>query len=286
MSQPLEVTDPADTKEAEEWGKAAKHMLSGGGPDGEPEQAGSDEPEVREFRYRGRTIKVDADTYGVLEDLRKEARSGNGRVGSELARTKERLARMEAIIAARETPQQPEPEIAPPDPMLATRDIAAWQRQYDAYRDAKEARRIEQIERRHAESSSQAEERAEQQRRDKEWADRFYETYDHLDDPAIKPIVAQAFVENKAEIDAFGDDVSGAYDRLAELADERLVRLKNAGKAAANPNDNRRRLPTLESSAAPTPRKPAEPDESRRDFSAGSWVARERLRMQGRTPRK
>lgn len=290
MSLPLEKTDPAlDTKEKAEWDKAAEHMLGGkSDPDADDEGAGPDD-DRRAFRYRGKTVKVDADTYEVLEGLRKESRGANGRLGSELARTRERLARMEATLAARETPQhdgEADLDKLRPDPKLATRDIDAWQAQNEIYQDAKVARRFEQLEQRYRAEVAQNENKAAEAARTAAWASRFYDTYDHLDDPTIKPVVLQAYLDNKHEIDALGDDTDGQHERLAELADERLLRLKRAGKGVQDPNDNRRRLPNLESSAGPTPRKPEEPDESRRNFSAGSWVAKERLKMTGRTPRK
>lgn len=294
MSQPLEVTDPADAKEKAEWDKAAEYMLGGKDPDAEPEQeAESHEDDVLEFKYRGKTLRVDREQYEVLEGLRREARGANGRLGSELARTRERLARMEATLAAREERPAREDdsdlERLKPDPILATRDIAAWQQQYDSYRDAKEARRIEKLEQRYIADVTRSQEQAREASRTQAWADRFYSTHDHLDDPAIKPIVTQAYIENKHEIDSYGDDVEAAHERLAELADERLVRLKKAGRQIdPDPKtDNRRRLPTFESSARATPRAAKEDDgESRRNFSAASWSARERLKMGGKTPPK
>lgn len=297
MSQPLEVTDPADAKEAAEWAKAGKYMLEGHA-EGESEEAGSGEaPEAREFRYRGKTLKVDPATHEVLESLRNEARSGNGRIGSELARTRERLARMEAIISARENPTNKEDADADlerlrPDPKLATRDIDAWQAQYDAFRDAKEARRLERLEQRYREDVAQNQERAAEAARTQAWANRFYSKYDHFDDPLLKKQVTDAYLEHKDEIDAYGPEgEEEAHERLAELTDQRLVRLRKAGKLAdpdsTTPNDNRRRVPTFESSARATARKPDESARSkeRENFSAASWVARERLRMSGRTPR-
>jgi hypothetical protein len=299
MAQPLEVTDPADAKEAAEWGKAAKYMLGGEGPDGEDAEAGEEQqPEAREFRYRGKTLKVDPATHEVLESLRNEARGANGRLGSELARTRERLARMEATIAARaetktEKDDDADLERLRPDPKLATRDIDAWQAQYDAFRDAKEARRLERLEQRYREDVSRNAERAAEAARTQAWADRFYDTYDHFADPLLKKIVTDAYLEHKDEIDGFGPEgEEEAHARLAELADQRLVRLRKAGKLAdpeqTNPNtDNRRRIPTFESSARATQRKPDDSARSkeRENFSAASWVARERQRMSGRTPR-
>lgn len=297
MSQPLEVTDPADAKEQAEWGKAAKYMLGGAAEAEDAEEAGSGEDEVREFSYRGKTVKVDPTTHEILEGLRREARGANGRLGSELARTRERLARMEGMLASRpaggseDGDSDADLEKLRPDPKLATRDIEAWQRQYDGYRDAKEARRLQKLEERYREDVATQARQREEAARTQEWADRFYSTYDHFDDPLLKKVVTDAYLEHRAEIDAYGPEgIEEAHARLAELADERLVRLKKAGKAAdtETPNsDNRRRLPTFESSARATPRQREDkPDESRRDFSASSWSARERLRMSGREPRK
>lgn len=287
MPGPLEATDPADPKEAAEWGKAAKYML-GGTDEGSDEEAGSEET-AREFRYRGKVIKTDAETLEVLESLRKEARGVNGRLGSELARTKERLARMEGAIAARETHREDtRPTITPPDPMLATRDIAAWQKQMLDYDAAVRAQERQDLERRYADDQEAARKKAAEDDRTKAWADRFYATYEYLDDSATKRIVTDAYLDNQAEIDSFGSDIEGAHERLAELADERLLRVKKAGRVAEEqtPNDNRRRPPTFESSARATPKRAEAVDESRRDFSASSWSARERLKMTGREPRK
>lgn len=297
MGQPLEVTDPADAHEAKEWEKAGKYMLTGGSDENaEGEEAGS-EPEVHEFRYRGKTLKVDAETHEMLESLRKESRGANGRLGSELARTRERLARMEATLAARaEKPAEDNDadlERLRPDPKLATRDIDAWEAQYTTYRDAKEARRLEKLEAKYLADQAAQQERARENARTQAWAARFYDTYDHFDDPLLKKVVTDAYIEHKDEIDAYGPEgEEEAHARLAELADDRLVRLRKAGKLAdpdqTHPNDNRRRVPTFESSARATRPKAAEEtarSKERENFSAASWVARERLRMSGRTPR-
>lgn len=294
MGQPLEVTDPADAHENKEWEKAGRYMLSGGDEDAE---AGSEEqPEAREFRYRGKTLKVDPATHEVLESLRNEARGANGRLGSELARTRERLARLEAVAAAKVDTKPADDdadlERLRPDPKLATRDIDAWEAQFNTYRDAKEARRLEKLEQKYLADQAAQAERAQENARTQAWAARFYDTYDHFDDPLLKKVVTDAYIEHKHEIDAYGPEgEEEAHARLAELADERLVRLRKAGKFAdpdtTTPNDNRRRVPTFESSARATQRKPEETARSqeRQNFSAASWVARERLRMSGRTPR-
>src|SRR6185503_11740640 len=135
------------------------------------------------------------------------------------------------------------------------RDIAAWQTQYDVYRDAKEQRRLEQLEQRYRADVEQKQSRETENARVREWANSFYDEYDHFDNPSIKPIVTQAYLDNQAEIDdlRLSGNNEGARERLAELADARLLEIKRAGKSVESPNDNRRRLPNLESSAAPTP---------------------------------
>jgi hypothetical protein len=167
--------------------------------------------------------------------------------------------------------------------MLATRDIAAYQRQLLAFEDAKLERRLAAMESKYTAHVQEIGNRVVASQAEKEWADRFYDSYDHLDSPEIKPVVAQVYTEHKAEIDAFGGDAEGAYERLAELADDRLVRLRKAGKDTETTTTNRR-PPRIESAAGATPR--GKTEEKVRDFSAASWVARQRLKMQGREPKK
>jgi len=265
-----------------DWTGAEAYMQGKSGDDSTTGDK-TETPEFVEFKHRGKVLKVDRDTAATLEELRRDARGANGRLGSELARTRERLARLEGeITAGRRTPET-EPAIPPlPDPLLATRDITAWQRQYDAHHSAKMDHMRADLEGRYNADRQAEAERARTGQREQEWANRFYSEYDHLDDPDLKPIVAQVYTEHKAEIDAFGDDLSAAHEHLAELADARLVRLKKAGRGDTTNND--RRPPRVESSAGPTPGMQTE--DKPREFSAASWVAKERLKMSGREPKK
>lgn len=272
-----------------DWRAAEEYMTRGDGAEEEDgdgtDAGGSETPEFREFKYRGKTVQVDAGTYEILEDLRRDARGANGRLGSEIAKYRERLARLEGVVTAREPETHEEPDIAPPDPMLATRDIVAWQRQYDAYHAARMERLQANLEKKYLGAMTQVNERVQRNVREKEWADGFYASYDHLDHPDIKPIVAQEYTAHQAEIDSLreGGDSEAAYERLAELADQRLVRLRTIGKEENTNGNSNRRPPRLESSAGPTPGKKAE--DAPREFSAANWVARQRLKMQGREPR-
>ena len=279
MPGPLEVTDPAPG--SVDW-DAAKKYMQGGSEDAQ--DAGSDDEATgpKEFKYRGKTVKVDADTYSLLEDLKREARGANGRLGSELARTRERLATLEGRLSAgQQTRTEAEPELQPPDPLLATRDIAAWQRQYDAYHTAKMERHQQRLEQAYLGKVHEAEARMTEQRKNNEYAERFYSSYSHLDSPDLKPVVAQVYEQHKAELESL--DLDEQHERLAELSEERLARLAQVGKGTPNPNSNGR-PPRIESAAGASPR--VKQTEKPREFSASRWVAEQRQKMSGRTPKK
>lgn len=271
-----------------DWKGAEAYMQRGEAADADgsaPDEGSTESEGVREFRYKGKTLKVDPDTYAALEEFRRDARGANGKLGSELAKTRERLAKLEGVLAARPPAESESPTIQPPDPTLATRDIAAWQQQMEAFHEAKMARLRDELEEKYVRVVTTADRQMKEAQREREWADGFYQVNDHLAHPAIKPIVSQAYVENREEIDALREtDSAAAYDRLAELADARLVQLRAAGKAGTNTETNTKRPPRLESAAGPTPRGKA--DDVPRDFTASSWVAKQRLRMTGREERK
>lgn len=280
MSQSLEKTDPAEG--TVNWDAAREHML-GKAAEGDEAATGEEtKPDdgAREFRHRGKTIRVDVATHGILEDLRRDARGANGRLGSELAKTRERLALLEGRLSA--APEPTDPGLQPPDPLLATRDIAAWQRQYDAYQTAKLERHQRDLEAKYERDVEFRRQKDEQDRQARVWAERFYESYDHLDDPTIKPIVGQVWVEHKSEIDSFGDDVEGAHERLAELAEERIASVRKRGKTAPS-TTNPRRPPNVETSAGPSPGRRSE--ETPREFSSSRWASQQRLKMTGRAPK-
>lgn len=283
MPGPLEVTDPAGDKT--DWSAAERFMLEGSDetPTGDRDPEAAKGP--REFKYRGKVVKADPETYAILEGLRREARGANGRLGSELAQARERLARLEGAVSTRQTDdRRPEDDIKPPDPLLATKDIVAWQAQYEAHHTAKMNKLARDLEAKYLGSVREVNDRVQTAQRDEAWANKFYAAYDYLDHPDIKPIVGQVYTEHVDELRALADDPESAYERLAELADARLFRIKQAGKAVDNNEPTKRRPPRIESSAGPTPR--GKTEDAPREFSAASWVARQRLKMNGREPKK
>lgn len=274
-----EVAKPAEG--SVDWDAASAFMQ---GQRQEDESEAGDQTEqsdaaAREFSYKGKKLKVDPETHEVLSDLLRQSRGQNGRLGAELARTRERLAKVEGILVARGTPEPAEPDIKPPDPKLAIQDIAAWQREYDAYRDAREEQSLRRLEQKYLGDQDEQRRRADEDRRSKEWADKFYSTNEHLDDPDVKPVVGMVYAQHKPEIDEIEqtDGLEAAHARLAELADAKLVRVKTAGKTVTN----NRRPPRIESSGGAPRTVESAPDESRRNFGAGAWLSKERQRMRG-----
>lgn len=276
---PEALEKPAD--KSVDWDAAAAYMNGRGDPDGEEAGEESDAaPTEREFSYRGKKVRVDAETFALLESLRNEARGTNGRIGAELARTKERLARLEGAASARPSGERSdEPELRPPDPKLAIQDFAEYQRQDLAYHRAEMDRLKRDLEARYAGDQEQLRRAADAERKNTEWADRFYSAHDHLDLPIVKPIVSQVYIENKAEIDDIeqSDGTDAAQARLAELADQRLVEVRKLGKSGTQS----RRPPRVESSGG-APRTVERPAADESSYSGGQgWLAKERARMRG-----
>lgn len=277
----LEVESPAGEGSVN-WAAAREFALG--------KEAAADEAEAgdaaatetaaeREFRYKGKTIKVDSETAELLEDLRKQARGQNGRLGAELARTRERLARLEGAVTAPKREEAPPERPRRPDPALAVRDFAEYDRQRAAYEAAVEADLEARMTARLEAERERDRRAAESERKNTEWATRFYSSYDHLDNPILKPLVAQVYTEHKAEIDEIEatEGLERAHDHLSTLADKRIVEVNKVVKS--NPN-NSRRPPRIESSGGTPPRREA-PPEPTKSFSAASWSAKERARMRG-----
>lgn len=291
MSRPLESTDlnpaadPSDEavrRYMTEGTGADEEGFTGRPGDGEDEAEAPEAAQPREFKYRGKAVKVDADTYELLESLKKEARGANGRLGSELAQYREKLARLEGMVTARQPdPTDDVPAIQPPDPLLATRDIAAYQRDLLAYHAAREVQLQEKLERKYMATINEAKAINESKAKEVAWADDFYRAYDHLDDKALKPVVAQVYAENQEEILLLRQtDSEAAQERLAELTDARLLRVAEGVSGRGNTNTKSNRPPRVESSAAATPR--GKGDAPGRQFSAARWQAEQRLKMTGR----
>jgi hypothetical protein len=244
-------------------------------PETAPDESATTTPQLKEFRYKGRVLQVAAEDYDVLEDLRRQARGENGKLGSENANLKERLARLEGILEASVTPgagakKDEGPRMPPPE--LALEDFPAWQRQQEEYLEWKLEQKAQaarqEYETRMTEGARQQAEAAEAQQN----AHLFYQENSHLDHAAFKRVVAQVWVEHKAELGSLAEE--DQRTRLAELADTRIAEIRSTGGRSAKP-----RLPSLEGSSVAPPKTQAVAP-SDRPYSAADFVraARERMR--------
>lgn len=246
-------------------------------PEGEAaNDAPSPQDELVEVRVKGRVLMLPRADAEAIEQFRRETRERDGRLGGELATTRERLARLEGMLE-KQQPSRDEPEPqgpTPPDHNLALTDFAEWQRQWDAYQRAEMTRVQQELVNRYEQERARERQETAAASRNREWADHFYRSNPHLNRPAIRPLVSQVYAENQRELDGYGDDIAGAFSRLAELTDARVSEIASYGKTGT-----KQKVPQLESSSAPAPA-PAEP-EPRKRFSTAAWMAKERERMKG-----
>lgn len=265
------------------WDGAADFFQGKGsaeaGAETPPENTESAANEIVEVSIRGRKVKMTREAATAFEEFRRETRERDGRLGGEIANLRERSARLEGMIeTVRPAKTGADDTLKPPPPELAISDFAEWQRQMTAYNAGMmQMQRIEIEERYAADQSRRQGETAEQQRQ-RAWADRFYASNPDLNKPHLRGIVRDVYSEFGADINAYGDDVEGAHKRLAELANQRIVEIKQDGKVVEA--ETRNRPPHLEGAGAPTA-KGAKPEPKHVPTTAAGWVAKHRAKLRG-----
>lgn len=272
----LENEKPEGSDEGSvDWEGAADFMR--GKPQGDVSQTDADgEPAAftpKQIKYAGRTLTANtADEAAAIEGLIRESRGANGRLGQENAELRERLARVEGRLSAPDK-KEAEPELKPPSMQLARENPEAWYAEHLRY----EAVRLQQLKldiENNVRAELSAREIADRQEQGyKSWGESFYARNKHLDTPARRALVQDAYRRNADEINAFGNDVAGAHERLAEIAESAIAEV---GVLDSKPTT---RPPQLESSTRRVVRPNVEP---KREVVTGSnWLAKERARMRG-----
>lgn len=269
--------DNPDTEGTVDW-KSAEAFTRGTPQDETPEDGEPAEFTPKQFKYSGRTITANsADEAAAIDALIRESRGANGRLGQENADLKERLARVEGRLEA--APVRDEStDLAPPPIQLARDDPEAW---YAAHLRS-EAARLEktklEIENGVREQLTARDSADRQERASKSWGDAFYATNKHLDTPARRTLVQDAYRRHADEITAYGNDVSGAHQYLADIAEAAIAEVGVLSSKSTT------RPPHLESS---TRRVTRPQTETQREVVTGStWIAKERARMRGESPNK
>jgi hypothetical protein len=247
------------------------------GPSGEPPTQRDDLVEVS---VKGRKVRMTKEAADVLEEFRREVRERDGRLGGENAQLRERLARLEGMLETVARPKETGPALpSPPSPELARLDFDEYHRQLLQYQAAMMIHQQQEIEnslvsRYQAEREKEMKDRAATM-----WVERFYAKYPHLAKTHLRPIVQSVYYENAKEINNEAD-VERAHARLAELAEERLLAIKNEGKEI-----DQKKPPRLEGSGVPPARGESAPSTVRR-LSAADWQRKERARLRGDAVRK
>lgn len=277
----------SDATGAVEWG-ALDNLFTGEGSSSEGDESATEaapadseseatdtEPQVKEFRYKGRTLKVSPEDYDVLDDLLRQARGENGRLGGENAQLRERLARLEGMLETTiVTPPKKEEGPRQPPPELALDDFPAWQQQHEAWLEWKLEQKAQaaraDYENRAAEERKQAEKAQEAAHN----AGLFYQENTHLDHDAFKRTVAEVWVDHAKELGQLR--TKEERDRLAQLADARIAAIRSAGGRSAKP-----RPPQLEGSAVAPPKTTVTAPVSDQPYSAADFVRAARARMRG-----
>jgi len=240
------------------------------------ESAANETPEVVEVSIRGRKVKMSAEDAEAYQEFVRDTRDRDGRLGGEMQNLRDRLAKTEGMLEVTQRAVKPADEIRPPDPKLAEEDFGEYNRQWQVYTDAKTARvRAELLD----EIESRENRRTQVQSEDdvaSRFVSTFYSRHEHLSDPETKDVVQLVYQKHAQEIDGLrkAGRNDEAQDRLAELADAKIVALR-AGSKQANSN----KPPRIEGRGTPPTRAAAPEPEA--EFSASDWVRQKRAALRG-----
>lgn len=273
-NQPADAPDGAVDWEAANPLNRAAALTADGDDAGE---AAAYEP--RSFTYDGRTITAHSPAEAAaLEQMIHENKSHRGRQRDVDAALRERLANVEGQLSAtkaREPESLPEPEFPSID--LARQDPERWRADIIAYNAARELKIRHEIEQSVRTELSSAQEKAASEAAVRAWGEGFYTRHAHLDSPKRRLIVQGVYRENAKAIAEFGDDVEGAYERLAELSDAAIAEVAGAPTDRSR-GDTTTRPPRLE---GPSRASVKTPETTREHFTGAKWLGKERARMRG-----
>jgi len=267
-------------------GKAKEsEAAEGAPPEGEQtqgsEQAPAGDGELVDVRIKGRTVRMTREAADAHAEFVRDTRERDGRLGGELSQLRERSARLEGMIETVRTPQRvADDDIKPPRPELAIENYAEYHRQMLTYNATMMQRQQDEIRAEYRQDQEQRRTETTAEARQRAWAEKFYASHPHLNKPHLRGVVLDAYRDNFKEISGFGDDVDEAHERLAELADERVLAIKTDGEARPRSQQaNTNKHPNLEGAGTPGDGKTK--TEKFVPVSSGSWVANKRRALRG-----
>ena len=239
----------------------------------EPEQQEEQGDGLVDVRIKGRTVRMTPDDAAAYDQLLSEVRERDGRLGGELSQLRERLARQEGMLTGLQKPTEVEMP-APPPAKLAMEDWEEYHRQWVSYNARMMTLQREDLEGRYNEAEERRTRVATESDRNVAWAQRFYNDYSHLDAPELKGIVRDVYTEYRSEVDGLGT-VQDQHARLAELAEQRILAIKRAGKPGST-----ERPPQVE--GAGRPRSPGRTKPvADKPMTGEDWMRRKRAQLRG-----
>lgn len=280
-----------DWKSAEEFftGQAKDAEAATPTPEGDaPAQPQAPNGDLVPVRIKGRQVMMSKEAADAHAEFVRETRERDGRLGGEIANLRERSARLEGMIETVRAPQRAADDIEPPPAKLAIENYEEYHRQMLAYNAAMMMRQQVEIEQKYNSDQGQRQAAAREEARKKAWADGFYAENPHLNKPRVRDLVVAVYRDNHKEIDSLINegDVTGANERLAELADEALLDIKKGeGRPASQQANTSNRPPHLEGAGTPSNDKGSKADRFT-PVSSASWVSRKRAALRGEKVRK
>lgn len=265
--------------EAEEQDEDA---LDTGTDDGE-EGGGEDEIKVRdlvEISIRGKRVRVTKEAAEAYREYINRVRDRDSRHGGEISKLRENLARLEGRLttgAIEPTIQAP----SPPDPSLARTNWEAYHQQLVAYQNALIATTKLELQQAYQNERTRESEDERRVADNTRWVRGFFSQFEELNDPNVRGIVQAVYSEHGGEIDSLATaSTQEAYDRLAELTNERLVALTVRGKQVKEKVSGRRHPPKIEGGGSASQHKDDSGSHGQ-PFSVSKWQQDKRAMMRG-----
>jgi hypothetical protein len=277
------VKEETPAEKPVDW-SAAEEFFTGKQPTDETagdETPDTDAAELVEVRIKGKTVKMTAEAAEAYNAFVRETRERDGRLGGELARLKESQARLEGKIegTVRATRSADDDLPKPPPAKLAIDDFEEYHRQMLAYHGAMMLRQQSEIEGKYEQDQTSKSQAARQAAENERWVNSFYAEHAHLNKEHLRPVIQSVYKLHSSEIEELNQlgDTSGARERLAELVDATLLKLKQDGKEVET---NRKQPPRLEGAGAVANGKGRQ-EKQFTPTTASAWVARKRAEMRG-----
>jgi len=278
-----------ESEDTEEGEQEDEQTLEGadGDDDGGGEGGGEDDHGIKvrdlvEISIRGKRVRVTKEAAEAYREYINRVRERDSRHGGEISKLRETLARLEGRVESGRISRDDEPQApTPPDPALARTNWEAYHQQLVAYQNAMIAHTKLELKREYQTERARESDDERRVAENTRWVRGFFGQYEELSDPNVRGIVQTVYTEHGAEIDSIaGVSTQEAYDRLAELTNERLVALAVRGKQEKGKTNGRKQPPKVEGGGSAAQRRD-DGGQKQQPFSIAKWQSDKRAAMRG-----